>query len=548
MIIKNFGKQPKLKIILFIASMLVFFFFFKVSKVASSETLKRQAENSFQYQSEESILRGEIRDRKGKILAYSLNTISLFVYPESIGNFEIVADTLDKLNIIKKEDFLEIVNNSEGFQWIRRDIDSYIVKQIINLGIEGLGAYYDNIRIYSRTTEGSNIIGSLDRNGNGISGIEYSFNDFLISKRQNYELSKNDRGKIYLKLTDRISYNNFINNIYLTIDIDIQEAAYHILEKTINKYSAESGVIIVMKPESGDIISMVSISESSSNLAVSWQYEPGSTFKLVAAIAALSEERFENDEIVEIGNCRINIGEHVINDAEEHGSLTFEEAVIHSSNVSFVNIANKVGSNDMYKYCLLFGFGEKTGISLPGEVSGYIPKLRFWNDITIATASFGQGISVNPLQMCIAFSAIANDGCLVAPRIVDRYLKENGEFTIIPVDTIRRVTTSEVADNFTELLVKVVENGTAKNAFVEGFDIAGKTGTAEIPSPDGGYFEDKYIASFIGFYPSTKPEYLIYVVIDKPMGVYYGGSVAAPAFKELVLKIKEIENYQRVSI
>ena len=538
-------KHKKLEFLILFAFILTVFFSFKVSAIASSERFRRMAISRTTYHFSPDILRGTIRDCNGRMLAYSQKTISLYMYPESLDQVNGIGLMLEDLNIMKMDSFNALIERSKGFTWIKRDISAQTVDTINRLNYRGIGTYYDHLRRYARQKEMAKVVGILNPEGQGISGIEYSCDRYLRGESWCTDLARNHRGILY-PLNSELAKICFSGaEVYLTLNIDIQEIADAILNEVVSNYSAKGGVIIVMDPHQGDILAMASVGSSYSNQAISWSYEPGSTFKIVAAIAALSEKSVGLEEIVESGQCKIQIADMLINDAEIHPPYNFRDAVIHSSNVGFVNIALKTGNFKIRNYCVLFGFGEKTGINLPAEVSGYIPKLEQWTDVTTASAAFGQGISVTPLQLCAAYGAIANDGYLIKPRIVDRVQNGNGQVYYNPVDTIRRITTQSVADTFTSLLVEVVNQGTGINASVAGLNIAGKTGTAEISSPQGGYYEDKFVSSFIGFFPAESPRYLICVIVDEPLGSYYGGIVAAPAFRKVVKEILKIESYNR---
>lgn len=545
MAFRNLAKQPKLEFIIFFAFLFVVFFSLKVSSIAASEKYRRIVLSKTTYQFSPDIVRGSIRDKYGRLLVFTKKTLSVYVYPESLENKIETAVLMENKGIIDKNSFLSAINSSSGFTWLIRDAESEIIDSVRNLSIRGIGIYYDHMRIYAREACNRNIIGKVNRENRGVSGIEYVFDRYLKGENYTTDMARNHRGDLY-PINSEISEHIFIgDDIYLTIDMDLQEIIQDILDSSVQMYNAKGGVVIVMDPRSGDILAMNISYRDTKNMAIEWTYEPGSTFKIITAIAAISEQSVELDDTVETGEGQIEIADYVINDAESHPALDFKDALIHSSNVGFVRIALKTGSEIINKYTILFGFGEKTGINLPGEIPGYIPRLSKWNEITTATASFGQGISVNPLQLCQAYGVVANGGYLIRPRIVDRIISIDGRINVKPVDTLRRVTSKIVSRIFTDLLVKVVDEGTGRNAAISGIEIAGKTGTAEIPSPDGKYYEDKFIASFIGYFPASDPEYVICVVINEPVGNYYGGQVSAPVFREIVSEILELKKFRR---
>jgi cell division protein FtsI/penicillin-binding protein 2 len=281
------------------------------------------------------------------------------------------------------------------------------------------------------------------------------------------------------------------------------------------------------------------------NRSISDSFEPGSTFKIVTATAAVDKKLFHLDEIVEEGTGITTIGRVKIKDAEEHGPLTFIEFIEHSSNVAAVKIARKVGKKKFYCYARAFGFGRYTKITLPGEEKGYIGDPFHWTSLRFATMSFGQGVSVTALQLTFAYSAVANDGVLLKPSLVRAITssEEDTLFTSTPV-VVRRVMKEETANILKEILVGVVNNGTGRYAKVDGIEIAGKTGTAQKSKPSVGYEKGGYIASFIGFLPAEDPQLLIGVFIDEPReGLHWGGYIAAPLFRKIAQRVLCLDSY-----
>lgn len=526
-------KHPKVEILTVLAFALLVLFSLELGKVAMSEEYRQKAREITAYSFSPEMLRGSILDRKSRCVAYSHKAISIFVYPESVDNKIQCARDLERLGVSSFEEILYAIEGRNGFTWIKRDAPEELCSAVKREMIPGVGVYYDQIRYYGREHAFNNLIGSVDPSNKGLSGIEYTFDKFLRGEKDTTVMSLTQKGNMYIGSSALQGARFRGDDVYLSIDMDIQEIAYNSLRKAVENHSAKSGSVIVMDPRTGDVRAMATIGGKNLNMAVDWQYEPGSTFKLITAAAALSSRSTELDELVETGECRVQIGDYIIKDAEKHGPLDFRGAFVHSSNVGMVNVAKRTGKSVLYKHILLFGFGEKTEIDLPHEARGSIPSENLWVDVRLATISFGQGLSVTPLQMATAYAAVANGGFLIRPKIVDSIVSPVRGTMIKKTDTIRRVLSKDLADTLTNLLVMAVEEGTGRNARIQGVQVAGKTGTAQIASESGGYTEDAYISSFIGFFPAEDPTYVICVVIEEPKGVYYGGAVASPVFREI---------------
>lgn len=531
--IKKWNKHPKIQILSIMAFASLSFFVFESGRIAISENYRNYARRLTAYSFSPEIVRGSLIDRKGRYIAYSQTSLSVFMYPESVSDIYDCARRLQKIGVSDSEDIIQNIEGKKGFTWIARDVSREVTRKVREENIPGVGVFYDQIRKYTRNVSFKNLIGFVDPSNKGLSGLEYTFDNFLKGEKDTSIMSLTHRGNLYLKeaLDQKTRFRG--DDVFLCIDMDIQDAAYNSLKKAIEAYSAKSGTVIVLDPKTGGVRAMATVRENDLNMAVDWQYEPGSTFKLITAAAALSENSVSLDEIVEYGKCEIQVGDYLIKDAEIHDTLNFREAFVHSSNVGMVNVARKVGTETLEKYILLFGFGEKTEIDLPHEARGYVPKSNEWIDVKLATVSFGQGLSVTPLQLTAAFAAVANGGFLLRPKIVDSIVSPSSATLIKKTDTLRRVLTKDVCDTLIALMVDVVENGTGKNAGIENVSIAGKTGTAQIASESGGYRQDAYISSFIGFFPAKDPQFVICVIIEEPKGAYYGGYVAAPVFKEI---------------
>jgi stage V sporulation protein D (sporulation-specific penicillin-binding protein) len=335
-------------------------------------------------------------------------------------------------------------------------------------------------------------------------------------------------------------------NLVLTIDETIQYTTERELDKIVQSYHPKNAAAIVMDPKTGEILAMASRPTFDPNnynavpasnrrdFAINDAYEPGSTMKTITAAAAM-EENIVNRNTMFYCPGSIKVGQETISCMEAHGSQTFAQAVENSCNVSFVKIGLALGMDKYYQYLNAFGFGQLTGIDLPGEATGILVPQASAKQIDLATMAFGQANAVTPIQLTTAVAAIANGGKLMKPHLLKQVLDGDGKVvqTNQPV-MVRQVISANTAKELCDILQGEVTNGTGKNAYIEGYNVGGKTGTAQKIAPGGGYMEDEYVGSFIGLAPADDPRLVVLVVVDAPQGAYYGGTVAAPAVREIL--------------
>ena len=458
--------------------------------------------------------RGEILDRKGRVLA--MNTGNKVSLPTD-------AFQINEENIM--------TNNIKNKQKLANQIT---IK-----------------RIYPFGDIAAPLIGYIGKDGYGLGGVEYSFDKYLRGENGWAIVMRDGRNRKYqtIELPKKEPVPG--NNIYLTIDIDIQKISENVIKQTVEQLKAKAGICIVMEPTTGKILAMVNYpsfnpniysaysAEERNNRCIGYTFEPGSTFKAVTAACALQENIKKETDIINGNNGIFEIYGQKIRDIKKYGKITFAEAISYSSNVCFAQIANEIGNERLFKYTRDFGFGNITGIQLPGEEAGIVHPIEKWSGRTRVTMAIGQEISVTLIQMAMLFASIANKGVLLTPRIYEKICAADG--TIIDSSTIkpiRRVISAEVAQRLTELLCNVVSNGTGIKAQIEGIRVAGKTGTAQkIDSETKAYSDVKCWSSFIGFAPAENPLILCAVMIDEPLNGETGGIAAAPAFKKIVSQI-----------
>lgn len=393
------------------------------------------------------------------------------------------------------------------------------------------------------------VIGYVGRDGYGLGGIEFTFDKYLRGEDGWTIVQKDGRNHRYRKIGMPYKEPTPGGTVYLTIDAEMQKTVYSVVKQSVAALKARGGMGIVMDPFSGKILAMTcepsfdpnfpgqfSI-EGRQNKCVSTVFEPGSTFKLVTAAAALQDNIKKERDIIDGNNGKFVVYNEIIRDHEPYGKLTFLQAMAHSSNVCFAKVATEVGSGRLFRYVQDFGFGARTGIDLPGEECGIVHPIRKWSGRTLVTMAIGQEISVTFLQMMVAYAAVANGGILVKPQICEKIVNSDGSIAEkAEIQPVRRVVSEETAKRLGLMFKAVVDSGTGKNASIADITIAGKTGTSQ-KIESGTYSRTRSWASFIGFFPVDNPVLLCGVVIDEPANNLMGATAAAPAFKKIATQI-----------
>ncbi|OQA13674.1 MAG: Stage V sporulation protein D [bacterium ADurb.Bin363] len=496
--------------------------------------------------------RGKILDRNGSILALSLQLYSIGVNPRLIDSPEKVAKQLSPVLSISEKELLEKMTfRGVEFIWIDRKVSDEIASKVKKLNIEGIYLLKEETgkRFYPNHNLACHIIGYTGIDDQGLDGIEAIYENYLTGKAGLLKAECDNFGRAIPQGKRELRPATDGCNLVLTIDKFIQYLAESELSKAIKKYKARSGTIIVMDPQTGEILALANypnfdINKYTStpksvlrNRGVCDSYEPGSTFKIILAAAALDCGKVSMTDVFPCGNS-MQVGGWTIynaNDglASEFGYENIKDIIKYSFNTGSVGIGMKIGTNIYFDYIKKFGFGSLTGIELPGEGEGIVLNPEDWSVSSLATIAFGQGISVTPLQLVRSVAAISNGGKIMRPMLVKEILSSDGHvvktFTPEVEDVILKPSTTE---KIVTILEEVISDGTGKKAQIPGYSVAGKTGTAQIV--DGGvYSANKYISSFVGFVPSRNPRLVMIVKIDEARGVYWGGYVAAPVFGEV---------------
>lgn len=496
--------------------------------------------------------RGAIYDAKGRPLAISVSTDSFYAIPAQVkkeGNADEKAAQIAQILEMDQTKVLELITKQQAFVWIQRHVTDEKAKQLKALELGGIKYVEEPERFYPKGTLMAQVLGFCGVDNQGLNGIEVTYDKVLKGTAGTIMVEYDAKGQEIPDALQKYIAPQDGNSIVLSIDETIQYIVERELDTIIKNNKPNRAGAIVMEPSTGRVLALAAAPsydpnkytefESSlwRNFLISDVYEPGSTFKTVTAAGALDEgivkpnDRFYDPGYIKVGKETLRCWRY----GRPHGSQSFAEGVQNSCNPVFVAVALKEGKNVFYRYLNGFGFGQKTGIELPGEALGILVNEDRCKDIDLATMSIGQANAVTPIQLITAFAAISNGGYLMKPQLVKEIRDKDGNLvkTVEP-EVVRQVISKETSETFLSILETVVSQGTGKNAYIEGYRVGGKTGTAQKIIPGGGYSSSEYIASFMGVAPVNDPKLVCLVVVDSPQGLYFGGQVAAPAFKNII--------------
>ncbi len=493
--------------------------------------------------------RGFIYDREGEELAISIESFSIYAHPFLIKNKRQVSSFLAKTLGLNAQELYKKLHSKKPFVWITRQVPKEIAVKIKQKKWLGVDTFPEPRRRYPNNSLAAQVLGFVGIDGQGLLGLELAYDRFLKGPERYFRGLTDAFGRPVTS-TYRSLFEEEEASAILTIDKSLQYLAEREIESVVNHYEAKNGIVIIMDPKTGEVLALAqypsfnpnyyyrSSKDVWRNRAITDVFEPGSTFKTFLLAAALDEKVIKANEKFYCENGSLAVLNRTIGEAKNHKWkwLTASDILKLSSNIGAAKIAFKLGRERFYNKIRDFGFGEKTGLHFFGESPGIVRPLKNWSKLDLAVSAFGQGISVSPLQLVTAFSAIANDGFLMQPYLVKEIIKRSGEslFTAVPVSK-RRVLSHETAMELKKLLVRVTsKDGTAYAAATPYFEVAGKTGTAQKPNPNGRGYSDQYVSSFIGFFPADNPLYTILVVVDEPKKAYYSSQVAVPAFAKMM--------------
>ena len=511
----------------------------------------KQAEHQQQREIPLSAKRGVIYDRAGRELAMSVLVDSAFAVPTEVKDLPTAVSLITRITGEDHNVVLTDCRNHRTFCWVARKADDETIERIKSLRLQGIHFQKEPKRFYPARDLAAQVVGTVGMQDSGLSGIEHAFDDKLRGRA----------GKMFISVDARRQWFSDVEklpepgeNLVLTIDKNIQYIAEKELDQAIHDTQAIAGTVIVENPHTGEILALANRPTFNPNLrkeitpaaltnrAVSYVYEPGSTFKLVTISAALEEQLTNPDEIFDCQMGSIVYNGMRIRDAKPHGLLPVWGVLAESSDVGAIKIALRLGEDRLYKYIRAYGFGQQTGIELPGETRGMTKPVSRWSKVSIAAISMGQEIGISPLQLAGLVSTFANDGVWVAPRIVAGPVEPQGtpQTVVFHPGASRRVISSFTAGEMRSMMQKVVLEGTGRKAILEGYTSAGKTGTAQKVDPaTGAYSKTKYIGSFAGFAPINNPQIVVAVILDSAVGLHQGGQVSAPVFRRVAQQVLE---------
>lgn len=496
--------------------------------------------------------RGIIYDRNGKELAISVSADSIYAIPAEVlssGQEEMIANKLAQVLEMDEEAVLERISKASSFEWIKRQIEPEKSAAIRDMDLPGIDITEESRRYYPKGTLASHILGIAGIDNTGLEGIDYYYNELVGGTPGRIVIEHDAANRPIPEATHKYIAPIDGAHLVLTIDETIQYITERELDKVFKEREAKAAAAIVMDPSTGEILALANRptfdpnhygdypDANRRNWCINDAYEPGSTMKITTAAMAL-EEKIVDENTKFYCPGYIKVGKETIGcpDRRAHGDQTFAEIVENSCNVGFVEVGLELGLSRYFKYVEKFGFGKKTGIDLNGEATGILVNKKNAMQIDLGTMSMGQANAVTPIQLVNAVAAVANNGQRMQPHLVKQVINRQGEVIQENKPVIlEQVISEDSADRLCLILEGEVVDGTGKNAYLEGYRCAGKTGTAQKISPTGGYMANEYVASFVGFAPAHNPRLVCMVVVDAPQGYpYYGGWVAAPAFREII--------------
>jgi cell division protein FtsI (penicillin-binding protein 3) len=511
----------------------------------------KQAEHQQQRAIPLAAKRGVIYDRAGRELAMSVLVDSAFAVPSETKDLPTAVSLITRITGEDARVVLADCRAHKSFCWLARKADDETIERIKSLNLQGIHFQREPKRFYPNRDLAAQVLGEVGMEDSGQSGIEHEFDDQL----------RGSAGKMFISVDARKQWFSDVekqpetgDSLVLTVDKNIQYIAEKELEQAIHDTQAIAGTVIVENPHTGEILALANrptfdpnqhkqiTPAALTNRAVSYVYEPGSAFKVVTISAALEEKLTNPDEIFDCQMGAIVYNGMRIRDAKPHGLLPVWGVLAKSSNVGTIKIALRLGEERYYKYIRAFGFGQQTGIELPGETRGLTKTPSRWSKVSIAAISIGQEIGISPIQLAALVSTIANDGVRIAPRIVMGTTPPQGSLQTVAFHPAegQRVISPYTAAEMRSMMQKVVLEGTGREATLEGYSSAGKTGTGQKVDPATGvYSKTKYVASFAGFAPVNNPQIVVTVILDSAVGRHQGGEISAPVFKRISQQVLE---------
>lgn len=513
--------------------------------VLQGEALTQRASRQHRQAVPMTAQRGAIVDRDGEVLALSRESAAVYLRPREWSAAPDAMAAVARLLDLPHDAMLQRVSAPAPFVWLQRQVPLERWSAIESMNLPGIGSEPARQRIYPQAALAGQVLGFTGVDGHGLEGIERALDAELRGEVEAVVVGHDARGRQFVLGEEWGSLPRAGAQIELTIDAGLQRVAEAELERAVRQYRAKAGTLVALDPATGEVLAMATVPRFDPNAVGAatpdqWRnrpvtdcYEPGSTFKAFLAAAALDAGVVRPTDRIACENGSWAVANRVIRDAHPHGVLSFADVIAQSSNIGTAKVAERLGRERFGRMLREFGFGAPTGIDLPGEAPGLLRPVERWRHINLVTTAYGQGVAVTPLQLTRAFGALANGGRLMRPYIVRRITGPDGEVRYAGhAHPEGQVLSPQTAATVTGLLVGVTENGTGKQARIDGFTVAGKTGTAQKVEPHSGRYSARdRMSSFVGYVPAEDPALVILVVIDTPRTATYGGVVAAPVFR-----------------
>jgi cell division protein FtsI (penicillin-binding protein 3) len=493
--------------------------------------------------------RGRIFDRDGGDLALSVPARTVYAQPRLIKDAAGTARKLAPVLRLPASAILARLKSGGAWTYLARKIPVSRGRAVARLDLPGVGVLTDTMRRYPSGQLASQVLGFVGADGSGLAGLEQRYNGMLAGHAGQLLLEQDPSGRPIPQGQRSVEPARPGADLVLTIDQNIQYVAERSLAAAVKQFKAQGGSVVVMAPRTGEVLAMAnaptfdpnrfgdSTADARKNRAVTNVFEPGSTNKVITAAAALDTGVVRPSTMVTVPPVLpLCPGVHPFHDSHSHGTerLTFADVVAQSSNIGTIKVATRLGAQRLAQAELNFGYGQRTGVELPGETPGILRPQSTWTCPDLATNAIGQGVAVSVLQMARVYASVANGGLLVQPTLVRGIIDERGDYHASERATPKRILSARTTRTLTGILEGVVrEGGTGTAAALDDWTVAGKTGTAQVPGPGGGYLPGAYVGSFMGFAPAGDPQVVVAVVLDRPTTGIYGGTVAAPVFREV---------------
>ncbi len=515
-------------------------------QIFQGDRLSQKASNQYESSVRTEGKRGVIYDRNRREIAVSIDATSIAAYPAKLADVNEVCTALARTLQMDRGALVKKLTLDRPFVWVRRQATPKESAAVSSLGIGGLDFSSEHKRFYPSRTLAAQVLGFTGIDGNGLEGIEYRYNEELGGNSKRLTVLRDALGRGFFLEAQKAGASDG-NGLVLTIDSTIQFLAEQALKETVTSFSAESAMAVVLDPGTGAVLAMAHYPSFNPNVfsefeqwkwrnrAITDPFEPGSTMKIFTAAAAIEKADLTPDSVFFCENGSYRISGHTIHDTHENGWLSLQQIVKHSSNIGAVKMLESMGHETLYSTLREFGFGDRTGIDCPGETAGCLPPYRQWRGMDASAISFGQGVSASAIQLAAAVNTIANGGRLMRPYVVQAVVDADcNDMKRFAPEALRRVVSVDTARAVTRIMETVTtEGGTGESIALEGYSVAGKTGTAQKTSDNGTYAKGLYVSSFAGFVPADDPKATIVVIVDEPKKAHYGGAVAGPAFRKI---------------